>query len=578
MRTVEHVFYGKSSPAANRYAAQAITCDNRTMTSAVDPKFPHTSTDVLIVGAGPVGLTLAVQLRRRGVDVLVVDRRPERAPFAKAVGVSPRTLEVFDSMGIVRAALDASITMRGQLVYSDDAAAVRMEMPLPDVIPYRFVAMPQYETERILTDALAAHGGHVTRGVEFTGFNQHDDTVTSTLHGPRGGSTVSSRYLVGCDGAHSLVRKGLGVEFEGDAFPEEYMLADVEVDWSLPAGFGVRAMHHTDGSVDDLMVAIPLPGRHRYRISMLVPDELATAATPGAVAHGLEGGRAPDLHHVQAVLDRLAPEPTTASNLRWSSVFRISHRLAARYSHGRVFLAGDSAHIHPPTGAQGMNTGIQDATNLAWKLALAVQGLAAEDLLDTYHLERHPVGEEVVGRTVRHARQGIGAGETDASVAVLREAQLLVAYPDSPLVGADGHSENDPGPHPGERAPDAGGLGQDSTALPARVHDLLRHPGHTLLLYASDAGQVDAQLDLAAVTMDRYGPLVRCHVIVDPAAQIPDVSGIVLRDNDGRFAQTYGSRGGAGYLIRPDGYLGFRGSAVTAVRIDGILSGTMRHR
>ncbi|CRK52964.1 Monooxygenase [Rhodococcus sp. RD6.2] len=525
------------------------------MTSAVDPKVPHSSTDVLIVGAGPVGLTLAVQLLRRGVDVVVVDKRRERAPYAKAIGVSPRTLEVFDAMGIVRAAVDASITMRGQIVYVDGGPPQTLDLALPDAVPYRAIAMPQYETERILDEAFTALGGRITRGVEFTGFTERDDTVTSTLHGAAGGSTVSSRYLVGCDGAHSLVRKGIGSPFEGDAFPEEYMLADVEVDWNQPAGYGVRAMHRTDGVVDDLLVAIPLPpdsgsGNPRYRISMLVPDDLATAPKEGEVAHGLESGHAPELHHIQAVLDRLAPESTTASNMRWSSVFRISHRLAQRYSSGRVFLAGDAAHIHPPTGAQGMNTGIQDATNLAWKLALAVAGRADPDLLDTYHLERHPVGEEVVGRTVRNARHGIGAGESDLTVALLREAQLLVAYPDSPICDGDG-----------ERAPDARGLVQDCSSVPLRVHDLLRHPNHTALLYAADADGVTAQRALAAGLRERYGHLVRAYVITSDAGV--DASGIVVRDGAGEFAAAYPSGPRGGHVIRPDGYVGMHADAVS---------------
>ncbi len=154
------------------------------------------------------------------------------------------------------------------------------------------------------------------------------------------------------------------------------MLGDVEVDWSMPRGYAIRAMHQTDGATDDLLVCIPLPGRSRYRMSMLVPDELSAAPSQG-IAHGFEGDRNPELHHIQAVLDRLSPEPTTARNLRWSSVFRISHRIVDAYGRGRVFVAGDAAHIHPPTGAQGMNTGIQDAHNLAWKLALAVSGRAA---------------------------------------------------------------------------------------------------------------------------------------------------------------------------------------------------------
>ena len=270
--------------------------------------------------------------------------------------------------------------------------------------------------------------------------------MDADLAGDDGERTVRAGYLVGADGAHSTVRKGLGLTFEGAAFEEQYMLGDVEVDWSLPRGYGVRAMHQTDGATDDLLVCIPLPPsdalrasahrrRNRYRMSMLVPADLSAGPSEG-IAHGFEGDRKPELHHIQAVLDRLSPEPTIARNLRWSSVFRISHRIVNAYGRGRVFVAGDAAHIHPPTGAQGMNTGIQDAHNLAWKLALAVSGDAAPGLLDSYDDERRPVGEEVVGRTVRSAREGIGADSNDPDFVIRREAQLLIDYGDSPIVSA----------------------------------------------------------------------------------------------------------------------------------------------
>ncbi len=257
---------------------------------------------------------------------------------------------------------------------------------------------------------------------------------------------LRTRYLVGCDGAHSTVRKGLGLSFEGGALPEEFMLADVEVDWDLPHGYTVRSMHHDDaGAVDDVLVCIPLPGSGRYRMSTRVSPELsATAPADAGVAHGLQSGRGPGLTDIQAVLDRLSPVPTTASTLRWSSVFRISHRIVDRYGRGRVFVAGDAAHIHPPTGAQGMNTGIQDAWNLAWKLALAVADAAAPGLLDSYDAERRPVGEEVVGRTLRHATEGVQADTEDPQTLMLREAQLLVAYRGSPIVDPPGD-----GPVPG---------------------------------------------------------------------------------------------------------------------------------
>jgi len=518
-------------------------------------------TEVLVVGAGPVGLTAAAELRRRGVDCRIVDRLPAPQPYAKAVGIQPRTLEIWEAMGLVRGALDEAVPMLGQLTFVNGAPGPRIELDLPTDVPYRFAALPQYTTERLLTEHLASYGTAVERGTELMELEQHDGHVRASLITPDGPEEVSARYVVGCDGAHSRVRRAAGIGFEGDAFPEQYMLGDVEVDWDLPEGFGVRSSHrNADGGTDDVLVCIPLPGRRRYRMSMLVPPEL-TSAPVGEVAHGLEGGRAPELRHIQAVLDRLSPQPTTATALRWSSVFRISHRLADRYREGRVFLAGDAAHIHPPTGAQGMNTGVQDAYNLAWKLALAVRGVADDRLLDSYHAERHPVGEEVVGRTVRHARAGLDSDPDDRTTLLLREAQLLVNYRGGPLTEPDG--AGDPagsGPAAGDRAPDCTGLERPLASFPLRLFDLLRGPRHALLLYAGAGTTAEFLHRSAADALSAAHDLLDVYVVLAPDADARP-EGLRLpyvRDARGSFRAAYAARNGEAFVVRPDGYLGAR--------------------
>ncbi|WP_371673719.1 FAD-dependent monooxygenase [Streptomyces sp. NBC_00289] len=552
----------------------------------------HThTTDVLIVGAGPVGLSAAAELRRHGVRCRLVDRLPARLPYAKAVGVQPRTLEIWDRMGLARTVLEAAVVMRGQLSYVNGREEGRIDLTLPPEVPYQFAALPQYETERLLEACVAGLDTVIERGTELLSFTQDPDGVTARLRTASGAEEeLRAGYLIGCDGAHSVVRKQLGLTFEGSAFPEEYMLADVEADMGVPHGYGVRSIHRAeDGSTDDLLVCIPLPGTCRYRMSMLVPPELSTQAAgrkPARgedIAHGLEGGDGPELSHIQAVVDRLAPSSAVLSRMRWSSVFRISHRIVDSYGDGRVFVAGDAAHIHPPTGAQGMNTGIQDAGNLAWKLALVIRGQAGPTLLASYDAERRPVGEEVVGRTVRHATQGIGVDSSAPRTVMLREAQLLVSYRDGPLAGGP-HGPDD-APQPGDRAPDCAGLTAPVATYPLRLLDILRdRTGHVLLLYVADpadlakvaevtgaTGHAEVPVPVPVSTMADGGPvtpgrpafqasLQTVAVLARDAAPIaPDVLGVPgYRDSAGEFARLYRPDGSTGFVVRPDGQLGAR--------------------
>ncbi|NES15094.1 MULTISPECIES: FAD-dependent monooxygenase [Micromonospora] len=531
----------------------------------------HRTTDVLVVGAGPTGLTVAVELARRGVECQVIDKLAAPPGQAdKAIGVHCRTMELWEEQGIVREAMDAGVWLTGNMVFVNGVETHRMSWELPG-LPYAHLGLPQYETERLLTERLATLGVRPRRGTELVSFSQDDDGVSAVLATPDGGTEeVRAKYLVGCDGAHSRVRELLGLTFTGGLgrFPQLFMLGDVDVDWDMPDGHLLRFLHETDGRMDGMLVCVPLRGEHRYRIATLAPPRFFAQtggqdAPPGFSEELAE----PTLADVQAALDRLAPPGTRASNLRWSSVFRISHGIVDRYRDGRVFVAGDAAHLHPPAGGQGMNTGIQDAWNLAWKLALAVRGIAAPGLLDSYETERRPEGEEIVGRAVRMAFTD-ELDRADLERQFLQEMSLLLSYAGSPLVG---ESVADPdalrgGPGPGDLAPDVAGLHRRGVGHPLRLRDLTRGTRHTLLLYAdatADEKALTAMAELSADAQRQMSGELDAYLLLSPDARAPRLPAPpAVVDADGAFRARYGVAGTALYLVRPDGHVGYRSQPV----------------
>lgn len=467
-------------------------------------------THVVIAGAGPAGLTLAIELARRGVSYRIVDRRAGPFEGSRGKGIQPRTLEVFADMGVVDRMLAAGGPYPSQWIH--DALGGREEQaiataPGTDTEPYGAPWMVmQSRTEAILRERLGELGGAVTWDTEVTDVAQ-EETLRVGIRTAGADGMLTCRYLVGADGGRSTVRGRLGIDFPGKTLGVRAMVADLRLH-----GLDRRYWHRfQEGDMGRQLALCPLQGTDLVQLQAPVPAE---------------GDIATDIAGVQALID----ERTDRSDLRveaiaWLSVYRMSARLATRYRSGNVFLIGDAGHVHPPTGGQGLNTSIQDAYNLGWKLAAACDG-APDALLDSYEDERRPVAEAMLGLSTRlldAAKQGdIRRGR--------ETRQLDIGYADSPLRYESPVRRY--GVHAGDRAPDAWFTTRDGTRR--RVFDLTQGPHWTLILFNGDDATIawPAGIDVHRIGPDRE-----------------------LRD-DGSFRSTYGASDGDAFLIRPDGYIG----------------------
>lgn len=339
------------------------------------------TTDVLIVGAGPVGLTLAAFLAARGIDAVLVDKAGAGANTSRAAVIHARTLEVLRGIDVSEELVRRGVIVPRFSVRDGDRALLTVDFDgLPTDYAYTLM-LPQDVTEAVLLERLEELGGQVHRGHALVGLEQDGDGVTATM---AGGETVRAAYVVGADGMHSAVRAQAGIGFTGDTYDQSFVLADVHLEWEHAAN-EVMLYFAPEGVV----VVAPLPGgRHRIVAAMDAAPER------------------PDRDVVQALLDERGPQerPARVRDVVWSSRFRIHHRLADRYRDGRVFLAGDAAHVHSPAGGQGMNTGIQDAVALAAALAGVLRDGAGLHTLDAYEAERRPVAADVVALTHRITR------------------------------------------------------------------------------------------------------------------------------------------------------------------------------
>jgi 2-polyprenyl-6-methoxyphenol hydroxylase-like FAD-dependent oxidoreductase len=470
------------------------------------------SPDVLVCGAGAAGLTLAIDLARRGVSFRIIEKNAQAFPGSRGKGIQPRSQEVFEDLGVIDRLVATGGLYPPQRVYAADGSftdSVSLELgdPTPSEPYHIALLVPQFLTEAVLRERLAELGHRVEFGSELIAFTQDRSCVTATITTAKGKDTIRVRYLAGADGGRSFVRQKLGIDFPGQTLGVRAIVADLFVD-----GVSRDAWHRWgEGGLGQISLC-PLGGTEMFQLQGPIPLE----GDIDLSAEGLTALLAARTHNKDIVV----------RSVSWASAFNMNARIAERYRVGRAFLVGDAAHVHPPTGGQGLNTSVQDAYNLGWKIAAVLRG-APDTLLTTYEDERRPIAAEMLGLTT-----GLLEAAKQGSMRRGREVhQLDIGYPQSAL-----RLEEPPrkgGVLAGDRAPDAPVRG--ASGLPTRLFTLFQGPHWTLLGYGADR--------LSAVA-----PRAGLHIhAVGPRGD--------FADDDHYFRDAYGVAPGDWVLVRPDGYI-----------------------
>jgi len=487
----------------------------------------RTEIDVLICGAGAAGLTLAIELARRGVSFRVVDRLERPFGGSRGKGIQPRTQEIFEDLGIIDRVMAAGGTYPSMREYSADGSYVVKNMleaqaPSPSVPYFIPLMIPQFLTEGIMRERLGELGHHVEFGHKLLDFEPGTDSVTARLASAQGEEQIRARYLIGADGGRSSIRGALGIDFAGKTLGVRAIVADVDL-----SGLDRDAWHQfNDGDMERMVAICSLAGTDLFQIQApIAPD-----GDPDLSADALE----------RMVAERTGRSDIKIHSVSWASAYAMNARLADYYRVGNVFLTGDAAHIHPPTGGQGLNTAVQDAYNLGWKLAAVLAG-APGDLLDTYEEERRPIAANVLGlsTSLLHGQRGPGGMRRGRDT-----HQLDIGYAGASL--SHDATERTSYPRAGDRMPDAfltGAAGQ-----PRRLFNLLTGPHWTLLVSASGyRPEAAARAGLRVVTVGE---------------------GAELRDPSNQL----GLAAGGCLLIRPDGYVGATFATVNSDAISRYLA------
>jgi 2-polyprenyl-6-methoxyphenol hydroxylase-like FAD-dependent oxidoreductase len=545
------------------------------------------SSDMLVIGAGPAGLTAAAEAIRHGLSVRVIDQNESRSMYSKALVVHSRSLEIFQDMGLVANVINSGQKFRALNIYAANKSLARIvfqELDWRDALFPFWLSIPQSETERCLEDHLHELGGSVERDTELIDLKQFPDHVHVTLkHQGDSIESVDVPWVVGCDGARSLTRKLLGLELNGKAEDDVFILGDVRIDWDLPEDEGSNIL-----SPDGIVLIVPMPEMHRYRIICHMPG-FSVTDQPEIT-----------LELLQSLMDRRTTFKMKLSDLTWSSVFSSKHFVASQHRQGRVFIAGDAAHIHSPVGGQGLNSGIQDAYNLVWKLALTQHGQALPALLDSYAVERHTTAQNLIStvgtatkivtlrdpltQTLRNWLAGILLDTKMIRNRMGRGVAMLdIEYKDSPAIAQDllpesmanhvlgrfkqifkynGHGFSQ-GPSAGMRAPNVL-MPADGAAPSASLFDLYRGTHYTLMIFSGVTGSPapDTLLEIGAAIQTQYKTPIQPYIVTVEPPSIGQDNRHMIVDTDKSIHEAYSAWQPCLYLIRPDKYIAYRSQTI----------------
>lgn len=502
------------------------------------------TTDVLITGAGPTGLTTAIELTRRNVSVRIIERRSQPSTRSKALVVHARTLEFMDILGVADEMVKRGYTSPGIDFSANASDPLRANMyGLDTRFPFILI-LPQAETEAILEHRLNELGVEVERSSELTQFAKTPDGVRSTIEAEDGLFEIESQYLVGADGANSRVRQILNLAVQGSAYDWTAFLGDVHLHG-----------HHAEGGTEQ--------HSNDRGLAFIVPFDDGSHRIVTIDRKYQDGPKKRDLsiEELQESISAILEKPVKLSDPVWLTRWGASLKLASQYRSGRVFLGGDAVHTHSPAGGQGLNTGVQDAFNLGWKLGLVIKGQAPASLLDTYNTERHPIGKKVLQTSDFLLRSLLLRQPVLRS---LRELLFRLLIPLPPvqkklannLSGLGIGYDTSSGEMAGSRMPDMELMTAQHEVV-RLYRDLLAFPGYTLLLFI-DPDQAQNMRSTIEQIIEHESDGLRIHIVLNNG--LPELHNFgvsTLVDYRGDFETRLGAETGRTLLIRPDGYVAF---------------------